>query len=263
MKLEYSIATPRCGGINHADFAIDGSFALFTCEFDGAVTKIDLVNRTGARHADPEPVLRSGPTWWPSSRRSRRRSRSSSRHAGAGAGRARARRRDLHHRAACRRTSASRPTARPSSSPTCWPTACMWSTARRSSRSASSRPASARTASIPAATARSLYVANRGTNKMIGAARRGKGSVSVIDFATRKVVKTWPIPGGGSPDMGNVSADGKYLWLSGRFDDVVYRIETDVGRRRQGQGRPRAARPHRLAAARPLFAGPHRQSALR
>src|SRR5258708_627498 len=46
MKLQYSIATPRCGGINHADFAIDGSFALFTCEFDGAITKIDLVNRT-------------------------------------------------------------------------------------------------------------------------------------------------------------------------------------------------------------------------
>jgi DNA-binding beta-propeller fold protein YncE len=36
-------------------------------------------------------------------------------------------------------------------------------------------------------------------------------------------------PGGGSPDMGNVSADGKYLWLSGRFDDVVYRIDTSNG----------------------------------
>ena len=35
----------------------------------------------------------------------------------------------------------------------------------------------------------------------------------MIDFATRKVVATWPIPGGGSPDMGNVSADGKTLWL--------------------------------------------------
>ena len=33
--------------------------------------------------------------------------------------------------------------------------------------------------------------------------------MSVIDFATRKVDATWPIPGGGSPDMGNVSADGK------------------------------------------------------
>ena len=37
----------------------------------------------------------------------------------------------------------------------------------------------------------------------------------MIDFATRKVEATWPIPGGGSPDMGNVSADGKLLWLVG------------------------------------------------
>jgi hypothetical protein len=29
--------------------------------------------------------------------------------------------------------------------------------------------------------------------------------------------------------MGNVSADGKWLWLSGRFDDVVYRIDTKTG----------------------------------
>ncbi|MGH8805105.1 MAG: YncE family protein, partial [Polaromonas sp.] len=57
----------------------------------------------------------------------------------------------------------------------------------------------------------------------------GKGSISVIDFASRAVVKHWPIPGGGSPDMGNVSADGKYLWLSGRYDDTVYRIDTQSG----------------------------------
>jgi len=73
-----------------------------------------------------------------------------------------------------------------------------------------------------------LYVANRGSNKVF-AAPGGKGSVAVIDFATRKVEATWPIPGGGSPDMGNVSADGKTLWLSGRFDDVVYAIDTASG----------------------------------
>ena len=51
----------------------------------------------------------------------------------------------------------------------------------------------------------------------------------MIDFATRAVTKTWAVPGGGSPDMGNVSADGKYLWLSGRYDDVVYRFSTESG----------------------------------
>jgi YVTN family beta-propeller protein len=53
--------------------------------------------------------------------------------------------------------------------------------------------------------------------------------VSVIDFATGKVEATWPIPGGGSPDMGNVSADGRRLWLSGRHDNVVYAIDTAPG----------------------------------
>lgn len=73
-----------------------------------------------------------------------------------------------------------------------------------------------------------LYVANRGSHKIHGP-KNGPGSVSVIDLATDKVIKNWPIPGGGSPDMGNVSADGRYLWLSGRFDDVVYAIDTQTG----------------------------------
>ncbi|VWC92566.1 YVTN beta-propeller repeat-containing protein [Burkholderia contaminans] len=73
-----------------------------------------------------------------------------------------------------------------------------------------------------------LYVANRGSNHVHGS-RHSMGSVTVIDFATRKVLTTWLIPGGGSPDMGNVSADGKTLWLSGRFDDVVYAIDTASG----------------------------------
>jgi YVTN family beta-propeller protein len=29
--------------------------------------------------------------------------------------------------------------------------------------------------------------------------------------------------------MGNVSIDGKMLWLSGRYDDVVYVIDTATG----------------------------------
>jgi DNA-binding beta-propeller fold protein YncE len=58
---------------------------------------------------------------------------------------------------------------------------------------------------------------------------RGEGAVSVLSFATRKVVKTWRIPGG-SPDMGNVSADGRVLWLSGRYDAQVYAIDTRTGK---------------------------------
>jgi YVTN family beta-propeller protein len=75
-----------------------------------------------------------------------------------------------------------------------------------------------------------LYVANRGSSRIHGPPR-GPGSIAaVLDFATRRIVATWPILGGGSPDMGNVSADGKVLWLSGRYDNVVYAIDTKTGR---------------------------------
>jgi YVTN family beta-propeller protein len=70
---------------------------------------------------------------------------------------------------------------------------------------------------------------------------RSEGAVSVLSFATRKVVKTWLIPGG-SPDMGNVSADGRVLWLSGRYDNQVYAIDTRTGK---------------LLARVPVGAGPH------
>ena len=80
----------------------------------------------------------------------------------------------------------------------------------------------------PSRDGKKLYVANRGSAHVSGPPR-GPGSVSVIDFATRRVETTWPIPGGGSPDMGNVSADGRQLWLSGRYDDVVYVIDTATG----------------------------------
>jgi YVTN family beta-propeller protein len=66
---------------------------------------------------------------------------------------------------------------------------------------------------------RDLYVSNR-----------MDGSVSVISFATRKVTQKWPIPGGGSPDMGGVSADGKVLWLAGRYNAVVYAFNTRTGK---------------------------------
>jgi len=59
----------------------------------------------------------------------------------------------------------------------------------------------------------------------------------------KRLYERWPVPGGGSPDMGNVSADGKYLWLAARYDDVVYRFDTangDVARIEVG------AEPHGL-----------------
>jgi YVTN family beta-propeller protein len=73
-----------------------------------------------------------------------------------------------------------------------------------------------------------LYPSRDGTRLYIS--DRGAGKVSVLDLATNRIVDTWTIPGGGSPDMGGVSADGRTLWLSGRTDGVVYGFATSSGR---------------------------------
>ena len=82
----------------------------------------------------------------------------------------------------------------------------------------------------PSRNARFLYVSNRSA-----------GTISVLSFASRRVVKTWTIPGG-SPDMGGVSASGHILWLSGRYDASVYAI---------------SARTGKLLERIPVGAGPH------
>ena len=76
---------------------------------------------------------------------------------------------------------------------------------------------------------RTFFVADMKANTTAGG-RRGPGSITVLDPRTRRVVATWPVPGGGSPDMGNVSADGRELWVSGRYDDEVYVFDTSTGR---------------------------------
>jgi YVTN family beta-propeller protein len=73
-----------------------------------------------------------------------------------------------------------------------------------------------------------LYVTNRGWRTTAGG-RHGPGSISVLDFSTQRIVERWPVPGGGSPDMGNVTADGSELWVSGRYDDEVYVFATATG----------------------------------
>lgn len=66
--------------------------------------------------------------------------------------------------------------------------------------------------------------------KLLYVSDRAAGKVSVVSFATNRIVSTWTIPGGGSPDMGGVSADGKTLWLTGRYDGEVYGFNTATGR---------------------------------
>ena len=219
MKLAYSIATPNCPGINHADFSIDGSFAIFTCEFDGALTKIDLVNRK------VEATIKL----------SRYFNRPDALAAIAAPGKKSVRIPDPGQPGADICTTPGMPQdVRASPDGKTFFIADMMADGVHvvdgdSFRQIGFLPTGKGAHGLyPSRDGKSLYVANRGSNQIRGKPL-GKGSISVIDFASRSVVKNWPIPGGGSPDMGNVSADGKHLWLAGRYDDMVYRIDTQSG----------------------------------
>jgi YVTN family beta-propeller protein len=59
---------------------------------------------------------------------------------------------------------------------------------------------------------------------------RGEGSVSVLRFSDNTLVAKWQIPGGGSPDMGGISADGKQFWVSGRYNNLVYVFDIEHGK---------------------------------
>ncbi len=186
MKLQQILPTPGCSGVNHADFSIDGRYAIFTCEFrGGGLVKIDMVNRkvVGYLKLDasgmPQDIriAPDGKVFFVA---------------------------DMHADGVF--VVDGDKFAKVGFIPTGIGTHGLY----------------------PSRDGKKLYVANRGSHQVHGAPH-GPGSVSVIDFATRTVEKTWPIPGGGSPDMGNVSLDGKELWLSGRFDNVVYEIDTTTG----------------------------------
>jgi len=207
MQLQYSIDVPHCSGINHAEFSIDGSFAIFTCEFSGTVAKIDLVQRKVLGYTQviqpgrPTKIVK-GP--------------------------------DGRDEVICTVWKGMPQDIRASPDGKTFFVADMMADGVHVVDGDSLRQigfietGKGTHGLYPSRDGKKLYVANRGSNKIHGPPK-GKGGVSVIDFATRKVEANWPIPGGGSPDMGNVSADGKTLWLSGRYDNVVYVFDTTSG----------------------------------
>lgn len=75
--------------------------------------------------------------------------------------------------------------------------------------------------------AHGLYLSRNATELYV--TNRLESSISVLDAYTGRIRTKWVLPGGGSPDMGNVSADGSRLWVSGRYDDAVYVIDTRTG----------------------------------
>jgi YVTN family beta-propeller protein len=186
MALQGSVSAPKCGGINHGDFSIDGAYLIMTCEYASRMVKIDWRARTVLGYLTlpdrgiPQDVRVSpdGSIFYVADLRA------GGVHLIAG---------DAFKLVGFVKTGVGTHGLYPSRDGT------------------------------------KLYVTNRGFAQIGGKPGAGKGSVSVIDFATRKVVATWTLPGAGSPDMGNLSVDGKQLWLSGRYDRVVYVIDTTTG----------------------------------
>jgi YVTN family beta-propeller protein len=209
MTMQYAIEAPKCGGINHGDFSIDGRYAIFTCEFEGSVVKIDLVNRVVVGY-----LKLTMPT---------------------------------------ERFKVTSATFNPLETEICTTRKGMPQDIRIAPDGKLFYVADMAADGVhlvdgetfkevgfvatgvaahglyPSRDGKQLYVANRGSHAIHGKPK-GPGGVAVLDFASNKVVARWSVPGGGSPDMGNVSNDGKWLWLSGRFDDMVYRFDTSTGK---------------------------------
>jgi DNA-binding beta-propeller fold protein YncE len=196
MTLEYSIATPDCAGISHGEISISGRFAAFTCEEGGSVTKIDLVNRRVVTTVKVSSDFKKPEGQQPA---------------------AHSMPQDMRISPDGLRLYVSDLAA-----------GGLHVLDFSSFRQIKFIPTGAGAHGLyPSRDGASLYVANRGSHGPEG--RRPAGSVSVVDFATGKVTATWIVPGGGSPDMGTVSADGKHLWLAGRHDAEVYRFDTSTG----------------------------------
>jgi YVTN family beta-propeller protein len=207
MQLQYSVDMPQCGGVNHADFSIDNKYAIFTCEFNGTVAKVDLENRKVLGYLKlqmPQTRFKEGSAP------------------------------DNPLTEICTAQKGMPQDIRISPDGKRFFVADMHADGVHvidgdALKQVGFIPTGLGAHGLyPSRDGTKLYVANRSTHKIHGKGK-GPGSVSVIDFATSKVVQTWAIPGGGSPDMGNVSADGKTLWLSGRYDDEVYKIDVTSG----------------------------------
>ena len=207
MALVKSLQTD-CKGVDHVEFAASGRYAIATCEFSAELVKIDLARQTIAGYLalDPPGILEHLPS------------------------------RIAHIVGKFRDTRTSMPQDIRSS-----PDGRVFYVADMkkngvflidpdSMKKIGFIPTGVGAHGLyPSRDGRFLYVTNRGWNSIFGG-RHGPGSIGVIDFATRRLVATWPIPGGGSPDMGNVTADGKELWVSGRYDDEVYVFDTRTGK---------------------------------
>jgi YVTN family beta-propeller protein len=189
MKLIDSVPV-GCDGINHVDFTKDDRYAIVSCEFDGQLVKFDLETREVVGYLKLEPGA-TGALPMPQDVRSSP---------------------DGHTFYVVDMTANGIHLI----DPVAFKRTGFIETGRGAHGIITGR------AGHP------FYITNRGWDTM-GGGKRGPGSISVLDPTTQKIIATWPVPGGGSPDMGNVTADGKELWVTGRYDAEVYVFDTTTG----------------------------------
>ena len=215
MKLVQTMPV-ACNGLDHVEFTADNRYAIATCEFSGQVVKIDLATRSVAGYLTLDPASWINFVPQPIVRLLRPK-----RHRTTGF-------------AAMMRVPSMPQDIRSSADGSKFYVADMKKNGVyvvdpvKFERIDFIHTGVGTHGIFPSRDGRYLYVTNRGWTTL-AAGRHGPGSISVLDPATDSVVANWPIPGGGSPDMGNVTADGKELWVSGRYDDEVYVFDTRTG----------------------------------
>jgi YVTN family beta-propeller protein len=215
MKLQQSLRV-ACKGLDHVEFTADNRYAIATCEFSGQLVKIDLASKSvvGYLTLDPDKFTNYIPRQI-NRYLSRRRARSAA-------------------MAALMNVPSMPQDIRSSPDGTRFYVADMKEGGVfvvdpvKLERIGFIHTGVGTHGIYPSRDGTKLYVTNRGWNSIAGGLR-GPGSISVLDPSTDKIVATWPVPGGGSPDMGGVTADGKELWVSGRYDDEVYVFDTATG----------------------------------
>jgi len=200
MTLQHSLPVP-CAGVNHADFSADGSFFIASCEFSGKLLVVPTDGSAVRSVVDLNAIPTPGQPQGPASM------------AGGGP------RSEMEPG-----TSAMPQDVRLSPDGSTFLVADMerngvWLIDAATQRERGFVPTGKGAHGVyPSRDASVFYVSNR-----------DEGSISVLDSHTFAVRTRWVLPGGGSPDMGGVSADGSQLWLSGRYDGVVYVISTADG----------------------------------
>lgn len=184
------ILNTKCAGVNHADWSADGRIFVATCEFTGQLIEVDTVKmKVIARQEIPDTYAK----------------RTKSRHDG------------MPNMGPMPQDVKLSPDGKTfyiadMMSDGIWLMPAPWGKLKYIRTGAG---------------AHGLYVTRDAKNLLI--TNRNEGSISVLDFATNKLIHKWKIPGGGSPDMGGVSADGKIFWVSGRYDNVIYAISIEDG----------------------------------